>query len=552
VLLATLVVAGIPVALVWVLRSTGLVVSFPVSVLVGVGASLSLSQAGCRLWERYPHSEDLLFSELMLWGYIRRRRTQRQLASAVRILGPIRDPSVTSLQGLNAKQRVRTLESLVSSVETRDPYLHGHSRRVARHSWMIAKRMGLAPTEIARIRTAAAVHDIGKINTPASVLQKPAALTDAEYAVIQRHPGEGAEMSKVLEDDALTSIIRHHHERLDGSGYPDHLRGEEIPLGARIIAVADTFDAITSARPYRETRPHSAALEILKGEAGSKLDAAVVRTFCAHYSGRRCITLSAVIGSVPERLVSLLEAGIESTASVAKLVVASAVIGGAAATSSALGLPVSAHRPAPVERSQTSKPAGAVAGSQAIYVKRQPTRDTAVSPQRKRPVLRAVAAARHVQKAATSVTAAAALSPEPSRTAVSIAASSPAASGATSAARNPVTSSPTASSVKTGSPREGAHSHGPETTAAETGTTNGRSEEAHGKSEEAHGKSEEAHGKSEEAHGKSEEAHGKSEEAHGKSEEAHGNSEEAHGKSEEAQGRSKEAAAGAESSAHGE
>src|SRR5690348_4668252 len=136
------------------------------------------------------------------------------------------------------------LTELAEALEAGDPYTRNHSRRVARYASMVAERLGLSAEEVDRIRTAAMVHDVGKVRTPIEVLHKPGRLTEEEYAIIKAHPVDGAHLVEALGDDRLTAIVRHHHERLDGRGYPDGLSGEEIPLGARIIAVADTFDAI--------------------------------------------------------------------------------------------------------------------------------------------------------------------------------------------------------------------------------------------------------------------------------------------------------------------
>ena len=124
----------------------------------------------------------------MLWGFLHRRYTERRLASALGTLGPMSERQQAAPDGLSAKRQAKLLERLVAGMETRDPYLHNHSRRVARHSWMIARRMGLPRDEVARIRTAAAIHDVGKINTPKAILHKPGPLTAEEYAVIKRHP----------------------------------------------------------------------------------------------------------------------------------------------------------------------------------------------------------------------------------------------------------------------------------------------------------------------------------------------------------------------------
>jgi len=288
--IATLLVAGCPVGVVWWLRASGAVSSAVLGVLMGMLLSLCASFVGCLVWEKRTGSEDLLFSELMVWGFLHRWHTQRRLASALDMLGPLRAVDGGVLDGLSTKEQAKLLEQLVAGMETRDPYLHGHSRRVARHSWMIARRMGLPRAEVARIRTAAAVHDLGKINTPKAILHKPGPLTDEEYEVIKRHPGDGAQMAAVLQDAELTSMVRHHHERIDGTGYPDCLSGEEIPLGARIIAVADTFDAITSARPYRLASPHKRAIDILKEgrrhKAGSGGRAGVLRPLRRSWTAR--------------------------------------------------------------------------------------------------------------------------------------------------------------------------------------------------------------------------------------------------------------------------
>jgi putative nucleotidyltransferase with HDIG domain len=188
---------------------------------------------------------------------------------------------------LTGGRRAQLLSELAAELEARDPWTHGHSRRVAAHAVAIAVQMGLSERQVAIVRAAAVLHDVGKINTPRAVLHKPARLTQVELGLIELHPVDGAEIVSSLGNPELTAIVRHHHERLDGSGYPDRLRGNEIPLGARIVAVADTFDAITSTRPYRPARTHDRALQILEEEAGTRLDPVGVSAFCAHYREHR-------------------------------------------------------------------------------------------------------------------------------------------------------------------------------------------------------------------------------------------------------------------------
>lgn len=185
---------------------------------------------------------------------------------------------------LTRGRRAQLLSELAAELEARDPYTHGHSRRVARHAVVIAIRLGLAEHQVATIRAAAALHDVGKINTPRAILHKPGRLTGVELELIELHPVDGAEIVSTLADPGLTAMVRHHHERRDGTGYPDGLTGDEIPLGARVIAVADTFDAITSTRPYRPARTHGVAMEILQEEAGTRLDLNAVRALEAYYT----------------------------------------------------------------------------------------------------------------------------------------------------------------------------------------------------------------------------------------------------------------------------
>jgi putative nucleotidyltransferase with HDIG domain len=346
VLVGTGLVAVLPAAATWWLRSSGIVSSPVVSMAAGLCISLAISWAAHRFWQTRPGSRDLLFSELMIWGYMRRRLTERRLTSARRLLGAAATSHSSSGDGLSPDRQAKLLERLARSLDTRDHATYGHSRRVARYASMIAKRMELSREQVARIRTAAAIHDVGKIKTPDSILRKPGALTDDEYAVIKLHAAAGSEMAAVLRDPELSQFIRSHHERLDGSGYPDALMGEQIPIGARIIAVADTFDALTANRPYQTARTHREALDLLKREAEGKLDADAVRAFREEYSGRRSLVLWASITSLPERVLGQFTGDVTGAASAAKGVALSAVAA-AIATSTAATL---AHPPSAAAR----------------------------------------------------------------------------------------------------------------------------------------------------------------------------------------------------------
>ncbi|MCK4305104.1 MAG: HD-GYP domain-containing protein [Candidatus Eisenbacteria sp.] len=166
-----------------------------------------------------------------------------------------------------------TVRSLVAAIDAKDEYTRGHSERVYRISILIGQRLGLSREQLQTLTWAAILHDIGKIAISEQILKKPSKLTDKEFAVIRTHPERGC---KVLEPipqlrDALPAI-RHHHERYNGTGYPDGLKGEDIPLLARIIAVADTYDAISSSRAYREAQPLDFALKEIRDCAGTQFD----------------------------------------------------------------------------------------------------------------------------------------------------------------------------------------------------------------------------------------------------------------------------------------
>ena len=180
---------------------------------------------------------------------------------------------------------MRPLRTLAAQLEASDAYTSGHSRRVARYATLIGTQLPLTPGELRRLHTAAVLHDVGKIAIPEQILHKPGALTEREYEAIKAHPARGAQMiDELVGDPRLSEIVRHHHERFDGSGYPAGLSGPEIPLGARVIAVADTFDAIASRRPYRRAGSFAQALAALLAAAGTQLDPELVARFGSVYS----------------------------------------------------------------------------------------------------------------------------------------------------------------------------------------------------------------------------------------------------------------------------
>ena len=173
-----------------------------------------------------------------------------------------------------------TVRALANAVEARDAYTGGHAERVAAYGLEIARAAGMKLAESPELEFGFLLHDIGKVAVPDAILFKSSKLTDEEYALIARHPATGYDILREVDflGDAKL-VVRHHHERWDGTGYPDRLAGEEIPLSARVFAVADTLDALTSDRPYRPASSFPDARERICEAAGTQFDPAVVEAY---------------------------------------------------------------------------------------------------------------------------------------------------------------------------------------------------------------------------------------------------------------------------------
>jgi response regulator RpfG family c-di-GMP phosphodiesterase len=203
------------------------------------------------------------------WRGRQRQRYRRQLERTVR----------------RQTRRIRrtflsAIDSLVRTLEARDRYTSGHSLRVRRYALLLADSLGLDDQQRGRLSLAAKLHDIGKVGIPEDILNKPARLTSEEYRVVREHPLIAERiLSPIIRNRSVLAAIRGHHERPDGAGYPDGLQGPHVPLLARIIAITDCYDALTSKRAYREALTVPQALEVLRAGAGTQFDPELVRMF---------------------------------------------------------------------------------------------------------------------------------------------------------------------------------------------------------------------------------------------------------------------------------
>jgi HD-GYP domain-containing protein (c-di-GMP phosphodiesterase class II) len=169
---------------------------------------------------------------------------------------------------------------LAAAIDAKDPYTRGHSERVARYSIGIGKNLSLSDKEMRNLRISALLHDVGKIGIDDRILRKPGALSDDEFEVMKGHPAKGAAiMSGVAQLIDIIPGMKYHHEKWSGGGYPDGLEGEQIPMQARIVAIADTFDAMTTNRPYQKAMELGYVVEKVKSFAGTRFDPRVVDAF---------------------------------------------------------------------------------------------------------------------------------------------------------------------------------------------------------------------------------------------------------------------------------
>ena len=230
---------------------------------------------------------DRLFGFLWLSDAGRSCGAAEPVAAMARAIASTAALALANLERLRTTERLEaehramfdgTMQALIATIDAKDPYTRGHSARVAEFAHLVASRAGLAAADGERARLCGLVHDIGKIGVPEQVLRKPDKLTDAEFATIAAHPVTGHDILRGIPQmaDVLPGVL-HHHERFDGRGYPHGLVGERIPMIARVIAVADAIDAMTTSRTYRPARPMAAAVEEVVRSAGSHFDPMLAR-----------------------------------------------------------------------------------------------------------------------------------------------------------------------------------------------------------------------------------------------------------------------------------
>lgn len=238
--------------------------------LAGAQVIIVTSQLWHASWWIY-HFLLLAAMVLMLSGLARQYATGTSIGTAVRSLLSV-DPVERIEAGI-----APSIRALVIATELRDRYTAGHSYRVAIWALRLGEALGLPPEQLRALAQGGIIHDVGKIEVPDQVLNKPGRLTPDEREIIEKHPVAGFDMCKRLGflPDEL-AIIRHHHERWDGTGYPDRLMGEQIPLLARVLAIADVYDALTSTRSYRAAWSHDRAMALILEESGKAFDPACV------------------------------------------------------------------------------------------------------------------------------------------------------------------------------------------------------------------------------------------------------------------------------------
>jgi putative nucleotidyltransferase with HDIG domain len=272
-----LIAAGLAACVMYIVSAT--------LVVLAVGGLTARSPL--QIWVETAGTEITQTAATYVAGYLLAVLSHGRPWLAVVMMAPIAGVQLALKRSVQLRdETVAAVESMADVVDRRDPYTFKHSESVADHAVRTARKLGLPDREVELIRLAARVHDLGKIAVPDAVLHKQGRLTEAEFELMKKHPQTGVEiLEKFPQYKRGRELVLAHHERMDGRGYPRGLSGDEIPLGARIIAVADSWDAMTSDRPYRAALDPEVALgELLRGR-GTQWDTAVVDAFAQTLPG---------------------------------------------------------------------------------------------------------------------------------------------------------------------------------------------------------------------------------------------------------------------------
>jgi putative nucleotidyltransferase with HDIG domain len=281
--------------------------------MVVAAAGLITGRSPFQIWVESAGAELKQTAAIYVTGYVLAVVSNGRPWLALLMMAPVAGLQLALNRSVQLReQTISAVESMADLVDLRDPYTFQHSQSVADHAVRTAKKLGLPDREVQLIRLASRVHDLGKIAVPDEVLHKHGRLTDAEFTLMKRHPETGAEiLAKFPQYKRGRELVLAHHERMDGKGYPRRLSGSAIPLGARIIAVADSWDAMTSDRPYRTALdPEVALVELLRGR-GTQWDAAVVNAFV--------LTLPGAVALEPDRRPDVVRPLLRSLGAVAGL-----------------------------------------------------------------------------------------------------------------------------------------------------------------------------------------------------------------------------------------
>ncbi|HET7481596.1 MAG TPA: HD-GYP domain-containing protein, partial [Actinomycetota bacterium] len=250
-----------------------------VAILVAIPLTILAVMAASRVWATQPGSAGVPLGDLMLWSRIRRRNSRRTIDAALNVLGSDRRGNPTGTGVDDPGVRVRAMRAIAEALDAMSSYTLGHSRRVERHARKLARALDLDEVETESVALAATLHDVGNVTIPDHLLHKAGPLSAEERAVVESHVVAGRELIARSVPADVAQAILHHHECWDGSGYPDSLSGLEIPLFARMIAVAEAYDAMTSTRPYRQGLGRAGAIDALTAASGTQFDPDIVDAF---------------------------------------------------------------------------------------------------------------------------------------------------------------------------------------------------------------------------------------------------------------------------------